>query len=278
LNNIKLAFSSNAYRNYSIEECIDLIHLAGYNSIEIMCDDPHAFPPLSDKKITSISNSLKKNSMSISNLNGFMLTAIGDFHHPSWIEESQKYRQKRIDHTKNCLHLANLLGAKSVSTEPGGPKTNQSSEKELELFQEGLLEVLPLAEELGVHLLIEPEPELLIENSNQFVKFIEKFNSKYLGLNFDIGHFVCVNEDPSKLILDLQDYIKHVHLEDIASSKKHHHLIPGHGIINFKEIFNSLNSINYTGYVTVELYPYQDNPQDAAIESITYLNSLIENV
>lgn len=243
-----------------------------------MCDDPHAFPPLSDKKIISISNSLKKNSMSISNLNGFMLTAIGDFHHPSWIEESQKYRQKRIDHTKNCLHLANLLGAKSVSTEPGGPKTNQSSEKELELFEEGILQVLPLAEKLGIHLLIEPEPELLIENSNQFVKFIEKFNSKYLGLNFDIGHFVCVNEDPSKLILDLQDYIKHVHLEDIASSKKHHHLIPGHGIINFKEIFNSLNSINYTGYVTVELYPYQDNPQDAAIESITYLNSLIENV
>jgi len=278
LNNIKLAFSSNAYRNYSIEESIDLIHLAGYNSIEIMCDSPHAFPPLSNKKITSISNSLKKNSMSISNLNGFMLTAIDDFHHPSWIEDSKNYRQKRIDHTKNCLHLANLLGAKSVSTEPGGPKTNQSSEKELELFQEGLLEVLPLAEELGVHLLIEPEPELLIENSNQFLKFIEKFNSKYLGLNFDIGHFVCVNEDPSKLILDLQDYIKHIHLEDIAYSKKHHHLIPGHGMINFKEIFNSLKLINYTGYVTVELYPYQDNPQDAAIESITYLTSLIENV
>ena len=48
-------------------------------------------------------------------------------------------------------------------------------------------------------------------------------------------------------------------------------------MIDFKEIFNSLNSINYAGYVTVELYPYQDNPQDAAIESITYLKSLIEN-
>ena len=150
--------------------------------------------------------------------------------------------------------------------------------KELELFQAGLLEVLPLAEELGVHLLVEPEPKLLIENSNQFVKFIEKFNSKYLGLNFDIGHFFCVNEDPQNIILDLQDYIKHIHLEDIASSKKHHHLIPGHGVIDFKKIFNSLNLINYTGYITVELYPYQNNPQNAAIESITYLNSLIENV
>lgn len=275
---MKLAFSSNAYRNYSIEDCIDSIHFAGYDSIEIMCDIPHAFPPLSNEKIQSIHNSLKKNSMSISNLNGFMMTAIDDFHHPSWIEESKNYRQKRIDHTKNCLYLASLLGAKSVSTEPGGPKTNQSSEKELEIFQEGLLEVLPLAEDLGVHLLIEPEPELLIENSSQFVRFIEKFDSKYLGLNFDIGHFFCVNEDPEKLIINLHDYIKHIHLEDIAYSKKHYHLIPGHGAIDFKKFFTSLNSINYTGYVTVELYPYQNNPQDAAIESMSYLKSLIENV
>ena len=275
---MKFAFSSNAYRNYSIEECINSIHSAGYDSIEIMCDQPHAFPPLSDKKIQSITDCLKKNSMSISNLNGFMMTAIEDFHHPSWIEESKNYRQQRIEHTKNCLYLASLLDAKSVSTEPGGPKTNQSSEKELEIFQEGLLEVLPLAEDLGVHLLIEPEPELLIENSSQFVRFIEKFDSKYLGLNFDIGHFFCVNEDPEKLILTLHDYIKHIHLEDIAYSKKHYHLIPGHGAIDFKKIFTSLNSINYTGYVTVELYPYQNNPQDAAIESMIYLKSLIENV
>ena len=33
---MRLAFSSNAYRNYSIEESIDLIHLAGYDAVEIM--------------------------------------------------------------------------------------------------------------------------------------------------------------------------------------------------------------------------------------------------
>ena len=277
MNKMKFAFSSNAYRNYEIEECIDSIHLAGYDAVEIMCDIPHAFPPLSDDKIKSIKDSLKKNSMSISNLNGFMMKAIEDFHHPSWIEESNNYRQKRIDHTKNCLKLAHLLGAKTVSTEPGGPKTNQTTEKELELFQQGLFEVLSLAEELKIHLLVEPEPDLLIENSNQFLNFIEKFDSKYIGLNFDIGHFFCVKEDPSKLIYEMQDYIHHIHLEDIDSSRKHFHLIPGHGIIDFKKIFQSLNSINYNGFVTVELYPYQENPQQAAMESMKFLNSVFKN-
>ena len=50
---MKLAFSSNAYRNYSIEECINSIHLAGYDAIEIMCDTPHAFPPQSGKILKS---------------------------------------------------------------------------------------------------------------------------------------------------------------------------------------------------------------------------------
>jgi sugar phosphate isomerase/epimerase len=275
---MKLAFSSNAYRNYSIEECIDLIHVANYDGIELMCDTPHAFPPLSDEKIKCIKDSLKKNSMLISNLNGFMMTAIEDFHHPSWIEESKNYREKRIEHTKNCLKLASQLGANSVSTEPGGPKTSQTTEKELELFEHGLLEVLPLAEELKIHLLIEPEPELLIENSYQFKNFINKFDSEYLGLNFDIGHFFCANEDPANLIHELEDYIYHVHLEDIDFHRTHYHLIPGRGIINFKEVFDSLNYINYSGFVTVELYPYQNNPQEAAIESMTFLNSILDDV
>ena len=275
---MKLAFSTNAYRNYSLEDSITSIKCAGYNAVEIMCDTPHAFPPISDEKIISIKESLKKNSISISNLNGFMMKAIQDYHHPSWIEESTSYRQKRIEHTKNCLKLAHLLGAKTVSTEPGGPKTNQTTEKELELFRQGLLEILPLAEELQIHLLIEPEPKLLIENSNQFLNFIEQFDSKYIGLNFDIGHFFCVNEDPAKLIHDMQEYIHHIHLEDINSSRIHHHLIPGHGSIDFKKIFHALNSINYNGFVTVELYPYQNNPQQAAVESFEFINSILENV
>ena len=274
MNKIKFAFSTNAYRNFTIEESIDSIHKAGYDAVEIMCDTPHAFPPIPVEKINSINNLLQNNSMTISNLNGFMMKAIEDFHHPSWIEPSENYRKKRVEHTKNCLELASLLGAKTVSTEPGGPKTTQTSEKELELFKQGIIEVLPLAEELKVHLLIEPEPELLIENSKQFLNFIEKFESKFLGLNFDIGHFFCVNEDPAKLIHDLQPYIHHIHLEDISASRKHFHLIPGHGTIDFQSIFQSLYDVNYDGYVTVELYPYQENPEQTAIESIKFLNPM----
>lgn len=212
--------------------------------------------------------------MKISNLNGFMMCAIEDFHHPSWIEKNQVYRQKRIDHTKNCIDLAKDLGASSVSTEPGGPSTGLTREEELDVFEQGLNEVLPIAEENKIKILIEPEPGLLIENSSQFLNFISRFDSDYIGLNFDVGHFFCVGEDPVELITALKGYINHIHLEDIAQSRVHQHLVPGTGVINFTRIFNALSEINYDGYVTIELYPYQNNPYSAAQDAMNFLNSI----
>ncbi|MEK6877888.1 MAG: sugar phosphate isomerase/epimerase, partial [Thermoproteota archaeon] len=78
---MKLAFSTNAFRKYSVEESIAAISSAGYAGVELMCDVPHVFPPLSKKKIKTIKVELKKNSLVISNLNGFMMCAVKDFHH-----------------------------------------------------------------------------------------------------------------------------------------------------------------------------------------------------
>ena len=271
---MKFSFSTNAYRNFSIEDSIESISSAGYSAVELMCDEPHAFPPLSSDKINSIKNALKENQMTISNLNGFMMCAIEDFHHPSWIEKDQRYRQKRIEHTKNCIDLAKQLGATTVSTEPGGPPSGVSREEELDIFEQGLKEVLPIAEKNEIKILIEPEPGLSIENSSQFLEFISRFSSDYIGLNFDVGHFFCVDEDPADLIISLKEHIKHVHLEDIAESREHQHLVPGTGAIDFSRIFNALSEINYDGYVTIELYPYLENPFKAAQDARNFLNSL----
>lgn len=270
---MKIAFSTNAFRQYTLEESILSIASAGYKAVELMCDVPHAFPPVSKKTISLIKDTLRKKKMKISNLNGFMMCAVGDFHHPSWIEKNQNERQKRINHTISCLKLAKELGVKTVSTEPGGPLCEISEKKGLELFKAGIEQVLPLAEKTKVKLLIEPEPGLLLENSTQFLKFISQFDTEYLGLNFDIGHFYCVHEDPTELLLSLKNYISHIHLEDISKTRIHKHLIPGTGSINFQSIFDALDKIDYRGFVTVELYPYQDNPEHAAKKTMEFLKS-----
>jgi sugar phosphate isomerase/epimerase len=74
----------------------------------------------------------------------------------------------------------------------------------------------------------------------------------------------CVNDDPTTAIKQLAQHIRHVHLEDIAATRVHHHLVPGQGAIDFKPVLQALKDVKYTGWVTIELYPYIENPDDAA--------------
>jgi sugar phosphate isomerase/epimerase len=300
---INLAFSTNAFKRYSLEDSIREIAKLGYGGVEILCDIPHAYPPhFKEDHIRSFKKTLASSNIQISNLNAFTLFAIGDTYHPSWIDDNRR-REMRIQHTIECIRLAKKIGAKHLSTEPGGPVKMLASSSSLssssspppspeeqpqqrqqpldvdrleEIFLDGLARVAQIAEEDDVKVLIEPEPGLLIENSRQFKKLMTKIlNPKYVRLNFDIGHFYCVNEDPAKVVLELSDYIEHFHLADIADTRIHNHLIPGRGAIDFRSVFDAIDDIGYRGFVTVELYPYQDNPIDAAKEAYDYLCNIM---
>ena len=275
---MKLAYSTNAFKRYSLNEAIRTIAEIGYEGIEVLCDLPHAYPPIfQDKEIDSFKNQIAKFRLDISNLNAFTLYSISDVYHPSWIEDDKVSREIRITHTINCIKLAKKIGAKNISTEPGGPLIERNTNmKHLEkLFMEGLNRVVPIAEQENIKILIEPEPNLLLENSDQFLNFIENFSTDNVRLNFDIGHFYCVGEDPSEIIYKLSEYIEHFHLADIASNRIHNHLIPGEGSINFRSVFKAIDSIGYKGYVTVELYPYQLCPKEAGKKAYEYLYRIL---
>ena len=135
-----------------------------------MADVPHMWPNhVTDKQINNIQACIEQNGLTISNINAFMMNGIEDFWYPSWIEPDAARRQLRIEHTKSSLRLAKKLGAMNITTEPGGPLPDGMSRDEaMDQFVAGLNQVLPLAEELGVKLLVEPEPGLLIETTEQF--------------------------------------------------------------------------------------------------------------
>ena len=267
---MKLAFSSNAYLRFSFNDAAKKIGKLGYQGIEIMADVPHAWPAfMLEEQKQGIRDSLKSNNLEISNINSFMMHAVNDprqrYWYPSWIEPDKHYRQIRIDHTMRCLTMAKELGAPCITTEPGGPvEAGASWNAGLKLFVEMLKPVIEHAEKEGVLLLIEPEPGLLIETADQFLEFMGYIKSPMVGCNFDIGHSYCVGDDPASTIPRLAKYIKHFHLEDIASTRVHHHLIPGDGAIDFKAAIEAIKAIGYKEWVTIELYPYVEDPDQAA--------------
>lgn len=278
---MKLAFSTNAYLNYSFAEAIRRLATIGYQAVEIMADVPHAWPAfLLEEQKEAIRRGLAEHGLAISNVNAFMMNAISDprqrYWHPSWIEPDRHYRQIRIDHTRRALTLARELGAPCITTEPGGPvEPGQSWTAALQLFVEMLKPVIAHAEKENVLLLIEPEPGLLIEKAEQFEELMRYLDSPALGLNFDIGHFYCVGDEPAPTVRRLARFLRHVHLEDIAATRVHHHLVPGEGAIDFRSTLQALQDIGYAGWVTIELYPYVDDPDTAARTALERVSRIL---
>lgn len=277
---MKEAFSTNAYLKFSFAEAVRRLAAIGYTGVEIMADVPHAWPAgLLDEQKQAIRQALAANRLAISNVNAFMMNAIGDvrqrYWHPSWIEPDRYYRQVRMDHTRRSLTLARELGAACITTEPGGPvEAGGSWSAALRLFVEGLKPVAEHAEQEGVLLLIEPEPGLLIETADQFLELMQHIDSPAVGLNFDIGHFYCVGDEPAPTVHRLAAYIRHFHLEDIAATRVHHHLIPGEGAIDLAATLRAIREIGYSGWITIELYPYVDDPDRAARTALERVRAL----
>jgi sugar phosphate isomerase/epimerase len=278
---MRLAFSSNAYLKYSFDETARRIAEHGYQGLELLADVPHAWPAgLLDEQKRGILKAMDRTGLAFSNINAFMMNAVNDYRQPYWypsfIEPDESYRRVRIDHTRRALTLCAQLGAPHVTTEPGGPLApGQSRAEAIDLFVEVLKPLAEHAHSLNTMLLIEPEPGLLLETTDQYLEVAERVNSPSIGLNFDVGHAYCVAEDIPAAIAKLAPHIRHYHFEDIASTRVHHHLVPGTGAINFGEVMTAIRGTGYDGWITVELYPFLDDPDAAARGALEVLRPLV---
>lgn len=272
---MKFAYSANAYRRWTASQAAERVANAGYQGIELMADKPHLWPAqVAQAEIDELRSALDRHGLEIANINAFMMTAIEDFWHPSWIEPDEDYRRMRVQHTIDSLRLASKIGAPNITTEPGGPLPEGiSRDQAMDTFVDGLNDALRVAEELHILLLVEPEPDLLIETADQFLELADRIDSPMFGLNFDIGHFYCVSDPLPETIMRLKHLTRHYHFEDIAATRVHEHLIPGHGAIDFSAVLGAIRQTQYDDWITVELYPYLDDPDAAGREALAYLQA-----
>jgi sugar phosphate isomerase/epimerase len=264
---VKLAFSSNAFRRESIHEAIKIVADLGYQGIEVLADVPHAFPPQTDAdERAKIKASAAAAGIAIANVNAFMTFGYQDMQHPSWISVDPEDRATRAQHTRDCLRLAADIGAATISTQPGGPLEGRDQMSCWNDYLAGLYACLADADAAGVKLCVEPEPDMLIESIEQVVPLLvtaRASGQRSLGLNFDIGHSWCVEEDPAEVIRTYGALIDHIQIEDIKG-RKHFHLVPGEGDIDFAAVAQALADVKYAGWVAVELYPFTERPAEVA--------------
>jgi sugar phosphate isomerase/epimerase len=277
---IPLAFSTNAFKKNTFEEALYSIAGIGYTAVELMADLHHAYPPLmTPARTREIRDLLAKLKLTVSNVNAFTLFACGDTYRPTWIEDADADRQRRVEHTLGAIRLAADFDCKTVSLQPGGPMigTGLTRDEAARRFARGLEQCIPLAREKGVILAVEPEPGLFIQTAAEYLDFKNTFfrNEPAIQMNCDCGHLFCCGEDPAKVIREHPEHISHIHIEDIGANRVHQHLTPGKGAINFPAIFEAVETVGYKRPVTVELYPYETTAAGVAKLAYDHLKPMV---
>ncbi|HEX3358396.1 MAG TPA: sugar phosphate isomerase/epimerase family protein [Tepidisphaeraceae bacterium] len=277
---MKLAFSTNAYVRFGLPEAIRGIKAAGFDGVEILADAPHAYPEkIDDALIANVRKSLDETGLQISNVNcncsfGYWKDAPPEpYFEPSLISPNPKFRDDRIRMILKTIDFARQIGAANVSITSGRCLGGMPPDLAAKQFAQSIKPILDHAAAQNIQVGIECEPGLFLEYVAELKEWIDRLGSPYFGANLDIGHSQVIGESIPDVVRMLRGRIWNMHVEDIPG-RKHYHLIPGEGTLDWNALRDAVREIGYDRFLTVELYTHTADPQTAAAKSCTFLRKL----
>ena len=190
-------------------------------------------------------------------------------------------REWAVKSMKAAAQAARNLGVKVVNGFTGSPIWHmlysfppvapQTIEDGFKYFAEMFNPIMDEFGKCGVKFALEVHPTEIAFDIVTAKRALEAIgNREEFGFNFDPSHLHWQMVDPVRFIEEFPDRIYHVHIKDAAltldgkSGILSSHLdfnqpgrgwnfrSPGHGQVNFEEIMRALNTIGYTGPLSVE--------------------------
>jgi len=180
------------------------------------------------------------------------------------------------------LEAAALLGIRWVVFEPetlpgafDSAHLNYMMQCNIDWFET----LLPTAENTDVGIAIENVADvfgskerglrrLYCSVPSELIELVDRFNHRLMGICWDTGHANLQRIDQGKALCSIGNRLKATHIHD-NSGERDEHLLPFYGNINWIDVMNTLQAINYKGDFTYEvnnfIRPLPDTLRDAAL-------------
>jgi hexulose-6-phosphate isomerase len=114
---------------------------------------------------------------------------------------------------------------------------------------------IPAAKEAGVKIAIEEVWNKFLLSAPEFVKYVDSFQSPYVGAYFDVGNVVEYGF-PQEWIRELGHRILKVHIKEYGKARRFNYPL-GEGEIDWPAVTQALIDVGYDGWITAEV-PYGD--------------------
>ena len=238
---MKLSFSTNGW-NVSFNEIVKLLKENKLRGLEIHNPNAEGFDkekPFGKQNLAKTRKTLFENDVEISCIDVTANFAAAE-------------NEFAITETENAVVLAYELGCRFVRIY--ACETEKASEEEVyKRLKNVLPPIVKFAEKKGVTILIETTG--YFSDTLKLSEFLSEFASDNLSALWDIdGTLRKAGESAETTVKNLGKNIKHIHVKDsVTINGKTEFCLLGEGNLPIRSVFDSLRSVNYEGFLSLEL-------------------------
>ena len=265
---MKFAVCNEIFKGWSFERTCEFVHQTGYHAVEIA---PFTLGKpigeISDVERAELRRTAESNGVAISGLHWVLAQTEGlHLTHPD-----PRVRQRTSDYFCELVRLCHDLGGRFIVV--GSPKQrnlmegvgmDQAWKFALETFAPALRQ----AAHKDVTFCFEPLSPAetnFINTVREAIRFALATGSPAMKIILDVKAMASEGRPIPEIIASAVPHFAYFHANDPNLKG------PGFGEMDFHPIMEALRKANYAGYVSVEVFNFDEDPEEIARRSIDYL-------
>jgi sugar phosphate isomerase/epimerase len=265
---MRFAICNEIFQGWSIEAAMSYARKTGYAAVEIA---PFTLAPLatdvSQTRRAEIREAAARTGIEIAGLHWLLARTQGL--HLSAPDAAA--RERTAGYLCELVRLCGDLGGRILvlgSPQQRNVAAGMDAKEAWGLAAATLSDAVKLAEDRGLTICFEPLSPAetnFINTARQAIEFAAQFGSPAMKIILDVKAMASEGEAIPKIIRDAWPHFAHFHANDKNLKG------PGFGEIDFAPIAGALKEVGYDGYVSVEVFNFDEGPEIMATRSLEYL-------
>ncbi|RIK71654.1 MAG: D-tagatose 3-epimerase [Planctomycetota bacterium] len=273
---MKYAFCNEMFGDQPFDQACATMRALGYTGVEIApftllpADVPFDVRKVTDQRRLDVRRQAEAAGLEIVGLH-WLLAKTSGYHltHPNGA-----VRRATAEYLAELVRLCAQLGGKIMVF--GSPQQRNllpgvGYEQAEHFAAEVLRAVMPACAEQGVTIALEPlgpaDGSFLL-TANSAIHLAEMVASPHCKLHLDVKAMASESPDIHVIIQKSRDWLVHFHVNDPNL------LGPGMGDVQYGPIMTALDDVNYTGWLSLEVFKYEPSPAEIGRRSIEYLQQI----
>jgi sugar phosphate isomerase/epimerase len=269
---MKFGICNEIFQNWSIDDAMAFAKKAGYDGIEIapftlakyVTDIPAA-------ERARIRETARRIGIEITGIHWVLVQAEGMYlNHPDGA-----VRQRTADYFVELVNFCADLGGKIIVV--GSPKQRNIMEgvtpgQAWSWATDTFRPAVRRAGERDVTICFEPLAPVetnFVNTAADGIRFARQFASPNMKIILDVKAMCSESKDIPQIIRESRGEFAYFHANDRNLKG------PGFGDVDYKPIFAALRDAGYDGWVSVEVFTFEEGPEAIATRSIDYLTRTV---